>query len=340
MDAINVRTISSVIGGILIGLLLTFNTSAKGEYYSGKTITILVGAGPSGGTSMYGHLVKQFLGKHIPGNPDIILQNKPGGGGIKMGNLLQSGKLDSTKRTYVALFPGAFPLPAAAIPVSDKITYGPADFVAVGALLNEPAIVAVRANTNVKSVYDLTGKGLRWGSGGRGASPSLVPLFINKTFGANNKIVLGYKGSGTMIKAIAGNETDGVVLALSTLKKKGGIVPLRYILAIGDKSTIPAGIPDIMDLVDNEQDRIFWKFFADSNIFARTFVVHKSTPTKAQKILTKAFDDMMASPEFIAFCKEKKLPIGGATTEAANKALAFYANLDPVLRKQLQDMVK
>ena len=67
------------------------SVASASEYYSGKTVTILVGAGASGGTSMYGHLVKQFLGKHLPGNPKVIVQNKQGGGGIKMGNLLASG---------------------------------------------------------------------------------------------------------------------------------------------------------------------------------------------------------------------------------------------------------
>ena len=311
-----------------------------GEYYEGKTVTLLIGAGASGGTSMYGHLVKQFLGKHLPGNPKVIVVNKQGGGGIKMGNLLASGKIDSTDGTKVALFPGAFPLAASAIPTSSKMKYGPGDFVAVGALLNEATIVAVRADSKVKTVYDLRNIGFRWGASGKGASPSLVPAFLNKTFGTNNKSVYGYRGSGTMIKAIAAGETDGVVLAMSTLKKKAKIVPLRYILAIGSPELIPAGIPSVHSYIKDEKSKVLWDFFAKSNVFARTFVVHKSTPKEAQIHLTKAFFKMMRDPEFIKFTQSKKLPIGGGTVEDANKALKFYANIDPNLRSQLQEMVK
>ena len=311
-----------------------------GEYYEGKTVTLLIGAGPSGGTSMYGHLVKQFLGKHLPGNPKVIVVNKQGGGGIKMGNLLVSGKIDSTDGTKVALFPGSFPLAASAIPTSSKMKYGPADFVAVGSLLNEATIVAVRADSKVKTVYDLRNLGFRWPASGKGASPSLVPEFLNKTFGTNNRPVYGYRGSGNMIKSIAAGETDAIAMAMSTLKKKAKIVPLRYILAIGLKETIPEGIPNIQDLLTDEKDKILWNFFANSNVFGRTFVVHKDTPKEAQVLLTKAFWKMMRDPEFIKFTTAKKLPIGGGTVEDANKALKFYANLDPDLRNQLQEMVK
>ena len=100
----------SVIAASAAFVMGATSVASASEYYSGKTVTVLVGAGPSGGTSMYGHLVKQFLGKHLPGNPKVIVQNKQGGGGIKMGNLLASGKIDSTDGTKVALFPGAFPL--------------------------------------------------------------------------------------------------------------------------------------------------------------------------------------------------------------------------------------
>jgi tripartite-type tricarboxylate transporter receptor subunit TctC len=315
------------------GNLIPFN-------YSGKTVTVLVGAGPSGGTSIYGHLVKQFLGKHLPGNPEIIVKNKQGGGGIKMGNLLASGKIDSTEGTVIALFPGAFPLAASSIPTSSKMKYGPSDFVAVGALLNEATIVAVRADSNVYTVMDLRNQGFRWGASGKGASPSLVPEFLNRTFGTDNKVVYGYRGSGSMIKSIATGETDGVVLAMSTLKKKEKIVPLRYIVAIGSKDLIPEGIPDIQDYLKDEKSKVLWGFFSKSNVFARTFVVHKSTPPEAVSIITSAFLEMMNDPEFIKFTTEKKLPIGGGTVADANEALKFYANIDPDIRKQLLEMIR
>ena len=132
-----IQAIIAVLTAIII--LGATSVASASEYYSGKTVTILVGAGPSGGTSMYGHLVKQFLGKHLPGNPKVIVQNKQGGGGIKMGNLLTSGKIDSSDGTKIALFPGSFPLAASAIPTSSKMKYGPADFIAVGALLANPS---------------------------------------------------------------------------------------------------------------------------------------------------------------------------------------------------------
>ena len=53
------------------------------DLYKGKTITIMLGHPPGGSYDLYSQLAAEFMGRHIPGNPEIIVQHRPGGGGRK-----------------------------------------------------------------------------------------------------------------------------------------------------------------------------------------------------------------------------------------------------------------
>ena len=322
-------------------IMLGSTTAMSAEnYYEDKTVKIIVGAGMSGGTGMYAHLVKNFLGKHIPGNPSVIVQGKPGGGGVKLGNLLKAGKIDSTKGTVIALFHGSWTIPGSAIPQSKKVKFGPSDFVAVGSLLNEPTIIAIRSSMGIKTLDELRNEVVKFAASGFGASTNLVPQFLNSTFDTKTKTVLGYRGSGKMLVSIVKGETDAAAISLSTLEKKKSLIAMTYLAAIGDKNTIPAGVPDILDLVKDEDAKILWQFFADSGTFGRTFVVYKSTPLKQQKILTKAFDDMIKDRRFISFTKKRKFPLNPVSAESTNDKLKSLANLDPKIKSTLRSLMK
>ena len=66
------------------------NAGSHGDFYKGKTVTIVVRSNPGGGYDTYGRLIANHIGKHIPGNPDVIVQNMPGAGGIVAANYLDS----------------------------------------------------------------------------------------------------------------------------------------------------------------------------------------------------------------------------------------------------------
>ncbi len=66
------------------------SAGSHGDFYKGKTVTIVVRSNPGGGYDTYGRLIANHIGKHIPGNPDIIVQNMPGAGGIVAANYLDS----------------------------------------------------------------------------------------------------------------------------------------------------------------------------------------------------------------------------------------------------------
>src|SRR3954452_1656003 len=93
------------------GLLLAGSTAAHGqsvaEFYRGKTVNVLIGVGVGGEYDLHARLVARHIGKHIPGNPNVVPQNMTGAGGINMANyLFAQAPRDGT---YIGMLGNNFP---------------------------------------------------------------------------------------------------------------------------------------------------------------------------------------------------------------------------------------
>src|SRR6476469_8929512 len=61
------------------------------DFYSGKTVTLLVGNTAGGGYDVYARLLGRYIGRHIPGEPNVVVRNQPGAGGKVLANQMYSG---------------------------------------------------------------------------------------------------------------------------------------------------------------------------------------------------------------------------------------------------------
>ena len=334
-------TTAAVVLSLTVGSAMADVNIKGSDYYEGKTVTIYVGAGASGGTGMYGQLVKNWIGKFIPGNPDIKVKHVSGGGGVRVGKQAVAGVIDSTEGLSIIMFPGSISLAGSAIPTEKSINYKPTDFPVVGSLLNEASVMAVDKNLGINNIKDLMGKPTVWASFGKTSSATVLPKMVAEFFdNIEVKIVRGYKGSGNAIKAIASGEVNALAVSMSTFSKKARVVPqgLSYIAAVGDKSSIPVGVPDILDIVKPKYKKYF-QFYADTSPLGRSFYVHKSTPAEYQKILTESFDRMLVDKDFLAFAKSKKLAVNPVSAKLSNQKLKDIENIDPDVQKYLRDLM-
>lgn len=333
-------TTAAVVLSLTVGSAMADVNIKGSDYYEGKTVTIYVGAGPSGGTAMYGQLVKNWIGKFIPGTPNVKVKHVSGGGGVRVGKQAVAGVIDSSEGLSIIMFPGSVSLAGSAIPSEKSINYKPTDFPVVGSLLNEASVMAVDKNLGIKTPKDLVGKPTIWAAFGKTSSASVLPKMVAEFFGAEVKIIRGYKGSGNAIKAIASGEVNAIAVSMSTFAKKAKVVPqgLSYIAAVGDKSSIPDGVPDMLDMVAPEHKKYF-QFYADTSPLGRSFYVHKSTPAEYQKILTESFDRMLVDKDFLVFAKSKKLAVNPVSAEISNQKLRDIENIDHDVQKYLRKIM-
>ena len=113
-------------------LLASPGAFAQGPaFYQGKTVQIVVGFGPGGGYDVYARLLARFYGKYLPGNPNVVVQNTPGGGGLVLANRLYN-TADKEGATLAVIQPGT---PQVAIQGDQNAKFDPLKFTWIGACM-------------------------------------------------------------------------------------------------------------------------------------------------------------------------------------------------------------
>src|SRR5689334_17839998 len=147
-------------------------------FYRGRTVTITVGSAVGGGYDAYGRLVGRHLGRHIPGNPTVIVQNIPGAGSNKAAS-------------YVAL-------------------QAPKDGTAIGAVQAGALTPPPRSDAPAKSFAEAFEKEVLIGTSGEGASLREMPIMLVNVLGVKLRLIGGYAGSREIILAMDRNEVHGM----------------------------------------------------------------------------------------------------------------------------------
>ncbi len=201
--------------GALLALLGTAATMpAAGadpvaDFYKGKNITIEIGYGAGGGYDTTVRMFARYFGKYVPGHPGIVVQNKPGAGSMLVANSL----FNTAPNTGLVL--GVFASSTALEPLfgDKRAKYDPRKFEWIGSLTRDIASCGVwkGAGEGVKSLPDLikAKKTVLFGSTSPTAITSQHPLFLKNMFGANVKVVYGYKGTKDVSLAMMRGEVNG-----------------------------------------------------------------------------------------------------------------------------------
>src|SRR6476660_1829736 len=175
-------------------------------FYRGRTVTITVGSAVGGGYDAYGRLVGRHLGRHIPGNPTVIVQNIPGAGSNKAASYvaLQAPK-DGT--AIAAVQAGALTQPL----LSDQpLPHDPSKFIAMGSANSSVYLCVVRSDAPAKSFAQTFEKEVLIGTSGEGASLREMPIMLVNVLGVKLRLIGGYAGSREIILAMDRNEVHGL----------------------------------------------------------------------------------------------------------------------------------
>src|SRR5262245_65062615 len=176
------------------------------SFYRGRAVTITVGSAVGGGYDTYARLVSRHLGRHIPGNPTIVVQNIPGAGSNKAASYiaLQAPK-DGT--AIGAIQSGAILQPL----ISDQpIPHDPSKLVMLGSVNRSVYLCVVRSDAPVKSFQEAFEKEVVIGTSGEGATLREMPIMLINVLGVKLRLVGGYAGSREIVIAMERNEVQGM----------------------------------------------------------------------------------------------------------------------------------
>jgi tripartite-type tricarboxylate transporter receptor subunit TctC len=277
------------------------------QFYRGHTITMLVGTAPGGINDISARLVAKYLGRFIPGNPAIVVQNNPGAGGLITGNKLYNNA--ERDGSVLAKFERA--VPQLQIEGDPNAQFDSTKFVWLGSLssyANDAYLLLVNADNPVKSVDELRrgGAKLNLGADNSASSNLIFAVIAKEALGLNINVIRGYTGAASLFLAMQSHELDGQFVGLSSVKSgqrdlwnKGAFRPL---MAFGRTSRHPdfPNIPIGREMT-KDKDALALIDFAELPFFmALPFAAPPGIPADRAKALQDAFMTMARDREFVA----------------------------------------
>lgn len=300
------------------------------DFYSGKTVTIVVAAGAGGSHSAYSLLLVPHLKKYMPGNPTFVVQHKPGAGGTKAANYLyNTAPRDGTS---IAILLADTPLTARLRTTGVK--YKPGEFQYLGAAENVHLGLVVRKRAGVTSLEDAKKKSVILGSSGKGSQTYIVPTLINAFVGTKFKIVKGYRGLGGIFLAMDRGEADGyhaTILAVKTLRPdwvKQDLIRVLVVTAL-EKSPDYPDAPLLIDFMTNPLDRQAIELISGNGVIGRAWLTNPGVPADRLAALRATFEKSMADPAVIAQAKKRNMNWGPLKWPVLQRQVKRIANADP-----------
>ena len=302
------RTAALVLASVVIGSTGTMQTAAAQsveQFYKGRTITMLVGTSPGGINDISARLVARHLGRFIPGNPNIAVQNNPGAGGIITANRLYANV--ERDGTVLAKFERA--VPQLAIQGDPNAQFDPMKFIWLGSLssyADDAYLLLANANNPVKSIDELRrpGRSLNLGADSSASSNLIFAVIAKEILGLNINVVRGYTGAATLFLAMQRGELDGQFVGLSSVKsgqrdlynKKA----FRALMAFGRTTRHPEfpGVPIGRELTKDSNALALIDFAELPFFMALPFAAPPGVPADRARALQAAFMEM---------CKDKTM---------------------------------
>jgi tripartite-type tricarboxylate transporter receptor subunit TctC len=290
-------------------------------FYAGKTIRVLVGFAPGGGYDLYARTLGRFLGRHIPGEPAIVVQNMPGAGSLKVVNyLFNAAPRDGT--TLATFARGIVYEPILGHP--EGAQFEAPKFNWIGSIANEVSVCAFNAPRGIATWQDMTTKKTLIGASGTGADSDVFPTVLRNLFALPMRIVTGYPGGADLVLAMERGEIDGrcgwswtSLLARNRdmLTAKRITVPLQIAL---QRHEDLADVPTIMELPGDPRRDAALRLIVSRQAIARPFAAPPGVAPERIEALRVAFDATMRDTEFLSEMHNLGLevrPVGGAEVQ-------------------------
>ena len=302
------------------------------QFYRDQQLRMIVGFGPGGGYDAYTRVLARHIGRHIPGNPRVIVQNMPGAASLKSVQYLDTGA--PRDGTVIAAFNSG--LLTESIVSPEKIQLKFSNVAWLGSISRDLRVCYAWAETSITNFADLK-KRTRFNMGAataQGTASAMNMAVLKNMLGVAVHLVAGYQGSGEVRIAIERRELDGDCGTWASLptnwtsaRKVNPLVRFASVPVPG----IAADIPFVGDLlVDAKADRSVLDVLLAPDAVGRPYVVSRQVPADRLAALRTAFDATMQDKQFLAETEKMELPVIPTSGTEAEAIVGSIYNLPPV----------
>ncbi len=305
------------------GVLLAFTSAAltqePADFYRGKTITLAVSTSSGGDYDTRARLVARHMTRHIPGAPKFVVQNMPGGGGLRGANWLYN--VAAQDGTALAALQQQIPL--SQLFKKSGVEFDMAKFHFIGNTSASPIVIMAWGASPIKTFEDVFNTEFVVGGTGGGSASVQIPLMLNAVLGVKFKVVPGYPGGSEIYLAMERGEIAGRVTQswAGWKAQKPDWIAQRKILPLAQggrkRHKELERTPLIADFARNAQDRQLIQFMLSSDEVARPIIAAQGAPADRVSVLHGAFMATMQDPDFQADAEKLKLDIEAMSGEEA-----------------------
>ena len=314
---------------VLASLVAAAPLALAQDFYKGKTVNITVGFSPGGGYDVNARAVARHLSKHIPGNPNVVVQNMPGAGSVTSVRYLDTTAAQDG--TIMTVFnPG---LITQSVVEPDKINLDFRKFAWIGVITSDFRVCYGFGPNGVKSWDDMMKrKEFILGSTAKGSGNYINGATLRHVFNAPVRQILGFPGSAEQRIAIERGELDGDCGSFSSIPvdwvRDSKVHPF---VRFTEKR--PPEIPESAIFINNfaktEQQKQILNVLNAADEVGRPFIMSKQVPAERVAIMRKAFSDTMKDPTFLAEMEKQQLPVIPVIGADAEAIVGKMMNVSP-----------
>lgn len=313
------------------------------EFYKGKTLTFVVGFSAGGGFDTYTRLIARHIGKHIPGNPTVVVENRPGAGSLIAANYIYNQAPHDG--TVIGNWIG--PLVLQQVLGNKAAKFDGRKFGWLGAPTPDSGVCALTKASGIKTMDDWfkSKRPIKIGGTAPGSDTDDVPLLVQAAIGLPMKLVEGYAGTSKIRLAAESGEVDGGCWAWQSIKptwaKSLESGEVHVVLQAVEKPLpdLP-NVPLASQYAKTDEARALLRIaegiYADGD---RPYTVPPGVPPDRLKLLQHAFMEAMHDPDLLAEAKKSQLDIAPVDGPSLAKMMADLYDLSPALKVKLAKLL-
>lgn len=329
----------------LLGLVVPATAQPAEEFYKGKTVKIIVGFGPGGGYDVYARLLSRHIGKHIPGNPNVVVQNMPGAASLLSTNYLYN--VAPKDGTVIGTFARNMVL-LGVMKDDPNVQFDPSKFIWLGSassMQSDAVMLFVRKDAGFSSVTDLKNKELVVGVSGEGGGSNDLSAILRDVLGFKFRMVSGYPDGNALSLAVDRKEVDarfnGIVSTSATKPdwlQPGS--PIKVMLQFGRANRHPdfPNVPTARELATTEWAQAVIGLMETPYMLSRPFAVPPGVPVDRAKILQDAFMKTNADPAYLEEGRKLKLDMSPVGPDHAAALIAALSTAPSDLLEYLKNI--
>ena len=312
--------------GIFSQALFAAEPDAPGFIW--KQLTIDVPSTPGSGFDLSARLLGRYIGKYLPGNPNVLIVNRPGAGGLTMTNYVyNSAPQDGTE---IGTSAASFMIDHLLRGEKSEARFDPMQFNWIGNMSQNRNVLLVSRASGLTLQDLLHGKKANMGATGTAANPWVFGRAINELAGTNINILPAYPGEAEVLLAIERGELDGIpampLEAIKALRPQwlaSGEMRILLQLVPSPMAEYP-DVPNILQIITNADDRAAMNSIILGAALGRPFFAPPGVPKERVEALRKAFDAAVSSPDLEAESAKSNVaidPIAGVEVAGIIKRL-------------------